>query len=63
MGRPVLSAREIFDMLTVVNTVGAYNSRAAYKDKEGNPNWVEWQGKHPDLARILRTAENPDNGS
>jgi hypothetical protein len=53
MGRPILYAKEIHHMIVAENIVNAYRGRAAYKDKEGQPNWAEWASINPTLNKII----------
>ena len=57
MGRPYLGVREIRAMNAATGVYDAYHSREAYKDREGNKNWVEWKQRYPSLATLLEQAE------
>lgn len=57
LGRPVLSAGEIFRMTVAENIKNALHSR-----KESQ-NWAEWAGKNPAAAKLLADIEKQINAN
>lgn len=56
LGRDILSATEIREMIEAEAVVQAYNSRKMYRNADGEQDWGEWALEHPIASRLLDRA-------
>lgn len=52
----VLGVGEMRRMSVARRVYNAYQSRDAYRNKDGNKDFAEWAGKYPDAAELLNDA-------